>query len=160
MTIFRRPCLHTEGNHAQMKPKVHFRACYTSMKIRGPTSRRKSAQDHEKRHFWQTRGRYKDPRAKWRTKPTKLQGNTKEQHQGPPISCPEEGGPEGGHLGSADLLGHPTPCLAQWGPSFSCIFSKCFLRRLLVVPPRKITQCSTHGGLYKEEESPKFNTQQ
>ena len=42
-----------EGNHAQMKPKVHFRACYTSMGIRGPTSRSKSAQAQEKTHFRQ-----------------------------------------------------------------------------------------------------------
>ena len=41
MTIFRRPCLHTEGNHAQLKPTIHFRVCYTSMRIRGPTSRSK-----------------------------------------------------------------------------------------------------------------------
>ena len=41
MTIFRRLYLHTEGKHAQMKPTIHFRACYTSMRIRGPTSRSK-----------------------------------------------------------------------------------------------------------------------
>ena len=44
MTIFRRPCLHMEGNHVQMKPTVQFRACYKNMRIRDPTSRSKSAQ--------------------------------------------------------------------------------------------------------------------
>ena len=29
-----------------------------------------------------------------------------------------------------------------------------------MVPPRKLTQGSTLGGLYKEEESPPFNTPQ
>ena len=54
MTIFRRPCLHMEGNHAQMKPTLQFRACYTRMRIREPTSRSKSAQAQEKTHFRQS----------------------------------------------------------------------------------------------------------
>ena len=54
MTIFRRPCLHMEGNHAQMKPTLQFRACYTSMRIIEPTSRSKSAQAQEKTHFRQS----------------------------------------------------------------------------------------------------------
>ena len=54
MTIFRRPCLHMEGNHAQIKPTLQLRACYMSMRIREPTSRSKSAQAQEKTHFRQS----------------------------------------------------------------------------------------------------------
>ena len=32
ITIFRRPCLHIEENHAQAKIKIHFKALYSFMK--------------------------------------------------------------------------------------------------------------------------------
>ena len=49
---------------------------------------------------------------------TKLQGNTKEQHQGPPISCPEEGGPEGVPFGAGQPTGSPDPLLGPNRPIF------------------------------------------
>ena len=49
---------------------------------------------------------------------TKLQGNTKEQHQGPPISCPEEGGLEGVPFGAGRHTGSPDPLLGPNRPIF------------------------------------------
>ena len=69
-------------------------------------------------------------------------------------------GLRGRRLGSANLLGRPTPYWAQTGPSFACRLPLHCLRQPQMVPPRKFTQGSTLGGLYKEEESPPFNIQQ
>ena len=65
----------------------------------------------------------------------------------------------GCHLGSADPQGRPTPYWAQIGPYFACRLPPHCLRQPQMVPPRKFTQGSTLGGLYKEEESPQFKTQ-
>ena len=67
-------------------------------------------------------------------------------------------GPDGLRKGSAEPLGLPTPYWAQSGPSFSCKLPPRSLHRLQMVPPRKFTQGSTLGGLYKEEESPQFKS--
>ena len=69
-------------------------------------------------------------------------------------------GPRGRHLGPADPLGCPTPYWAQTGPSFACRLLPHCLCQPPMVPPQKFTEGSTLGGLYKEEESPPFNTQQ
>jgi len=69
-------------------------------------------------------------------------------------------GLRGRHLGSADPLGCPNPYRAQTGPSFACRLPPHCLCQPPMVPPRKLIQGSTLGGLYKEEESPPFNTQQ
>ena len=69
-------------------------------------------------------------------------------------------GSRGCHLGPADPLGRPTPYWAQTGPSLACRFPPHCLCWPRMVPPRKLTQGSTLGGLYKEEESPPFNIQQ
>jgi len=161
MTIFRRPCLHMEGNHAQMKPKVHFRACYTSMRIRGPTSRSKSAQAQEKTHFRQNQKQIQGSKGQMTSLTHLTFGEHPQANTGSPqgVHRPKMG-PDGLRKGSAEPLGRPTPYWAQSGPSFSCKLPPRPLRRLQMVPPRKFTQGSTLGGLYKEEESPQFSTQQ
>ena len=150
-----------EGNHAQMKPTLQFRACYTSMRIREPTSRSKSAQAEEKTHFRQSQKQTQGSEGQ-KSSITHL---TFEEHPHANTGSPQgvhrpKMGPNALRKGSAKPLGRPTPYWAQSGPSFSCKLPLRPLRRLQMVPPQKFTQGSTLGGLYKEEESPQFNTQQ
>ena len=49
---------------------------------------------------------------------TKLEGDTKEQHQGPPTSCLEEGGPEGAPFGAGRPTRSPDPLLVPNRPIF------------------------------------------
>ena len=120
MTVFKRPCLQMEGNHAQMKPTVQFRACYMSMRTREPTSRSKSAEDLEKSHFRQNQMQTQGSEGQM-TSLTHLtfgehpQANTGSQ-QG--VHRPKMG-PDGLRKGSAKPRGCLTPYWAQSGPSFS-----------------------------------------
>ena len=158
MTIFRRPCLHMEGNHAQMKPTVQFRACYMSMRIREPTSRSKSAQVLEKSHFRQNQKQTQGSEGQMTSLTHLTFGEHPQANTGSPHRPKMR--PDGLRKGSAEPMGHPTPYWAQSGPSFSCKLPPHPLRRLQMVPPRKFTQGSTLGGLYKKKESPQFNTPQ
>ena len=140
-----------------MKPKVHFRACYMSMGIRGPTSRSKSAQAQEKTHFRQNWKKTQGSKGQM----TSLTHLTFEEHPQPTqgVHRPKMG-PGGLRKGSAEPPGRPTPYWAQSGPSFSCKLPPHSLRWLRMVPPRKLMRRSTLRGLYKEEESPPFNKPQ
>jgi hypothetical protein len=52
----------------------------------------------------------------------------------------------------------PTRSAGRLGPSFSWSLPSRFLRWFWVIPPRLFSLGSVLGGLYKEEESPPFNT--
>ena len=155
MTVFRRPCLHMEGNHAQMKPTLQFRACYTSMRIRGPTSRSKSAQAQEKTHFRQSQKQTQGSEGQMSSLTHLTFGEHPHANTGSPqgVHRPKMG-PDGLRKGPAEPLGRPTPFWAQSGPTFSCSSLVHPLRRSRMVPPRKLRRRSTLRGLYKEEESP------
>ena len=114
MTVFRRLGLHTEGNHAQMNPKVHFRACYTSMGIRGPTSRSKSAQAQEKTHFRQNQKQTQRSKSQMTSLTHLSFGEHPQANTGSPqgVHRPKMG-PDGLRKGSAEPLGRPTPYWAQ-----------------------------------------------
>ena len=144
-----------EGNHAQMNPKVHFRACYTSMGIRGPTSRSKSTQAQEKTHFRQNQKQAQGSERQMTSLTHLTFGEHPQANTGSPqgVHRPKMG-PDGLRKGSAEALGRPTPYWAQSGPSFSCKLRPHSLRQLWMVPPRKLMQRSTLRGLFKEEESP------
>ena len=144
-----------------MKVKIHFRECYTSMRIRGPTSRSKSAQAQEKTHFRQNQKQTQRSKGQMTSLTHLTFGEHPQANTGSPqgIHRPKTG-PDGLKKGSAETLGWPTPYWARSGPSFSYKLKPRLLRRLQMVPPQKFTQGSTLGGLYKEEESPQFNTQQ
>ena len=161
MTVFRRPCLHMERNHAQMKQKVHFRACYMSIGIRGLTSRSKSAQAQEKTHFRQNQKQTQGSKGQMTSLTHLTFGEHPQANTGSPqgVHRPKMG-PGSLRKGSAEPLGRPTPYWAQSGPSFSCSSLAHPLRRCRMVPPRKLMRRPTLRGLYKEEESPPFNTQQ
>ena len=136
-----------------MKPKVHFRACYTSMGIRGPTSRSKSAQAQQNQK--QTPGSKRQM--------TCLTHVTFGEHPQANTGSPQgvhrpKMGPGSHRKGLAKPLGCPTPYWAQSGPSFSCSSLAHPLRRCRMVPPRKLMRRSTLRGLYKVEESPPLNT--
>ena len=159
MTVFRRSCLHMEGNHAQMKPIVQFRACYTSMRIREPTSRSKSAQAQEKTHFRQNQKQTQGSKGQM----TSLTHLTFGEHPQNKIGSRQgvhytKMEPNGLRKGPAEPLGRPTPFWAQSGPTFSCSPLAHPLLRSRMVPPRKLRRRSTLRGLYKEEESPPLNT--
>ena len=135
MTIFRRPCLHMEGNNAQINPTLQFRACYMSMRIREPTSRSKSAQAQEKTHFRQNWKKTQGSKGQM----TSLTHLTFEEHPQPTqgVHRPKMG-PGGLRKGSAEPPGRPTPYWAQSGPSFSCSSLTHRLPRCRMVPPRKL----------------------
>ena len=125
------------------------------MRIREPTSRSKSAQAQQNQK--QTQGS--------KGQMTCLTHVTFGEHPQANTGSPQGAhrpkmGPDGIRKGSAKPLGHPTPYCAQSGPSFSSNLSTHSLRRLRMVPPQKLMRRSTLIGLYKEEESPPFNTQQ
>ena len=108
-----------EENHAQIKIKVHFKALYESTRIGGPHHKSiqppsPSKKDTSDKSEADTRiqGPNDIPNH------TKLQGNTKEQHQGPPTSCPKEGGPEGVPFGAGQPTGSPDPLLGPNRPIF------------------------------------------
>ena len=150
-----------EGNHAQMKPTVQFRACYMSMRIRGPTSGSKSAQAQEKTHFQQNQKQTQGSKGQM----TSLTHLTFREHPQAKTGSPQgvhwmKMGPNGLRKGPAKPLGCPTPFWAQSGPTFSCSPLAHPLRRSRMVPPRKLMRRSTLRGLYKEEESRPFNTPQ
>src|SRR6185369_11325413 len=110
-----------EGNHAQMKPTKQFRACYTSMRIREPTSRSKSAQAQEKTHFRQNQKQTQGSEGQM----TSLTHLTFEEHPQANMGSPQgvhrpKMGPDGLRKGSAEPLGCPTHYWAQSGPSFPC----------------------------------------
>ena len=136
MTIFRRPCLHMEGNHAQMKPTVQFRACYISMRIREPTSRSKSAQAQEKTHFRQNQKQTQGSEGQM-TSLTHLtfRGHPQDNTESPQGVHRPKMGPDGLRKGSAEPLGRPTPYWAQSGPSFSCKLPSHSLHQPRMVPP-------------------------
>ena len=150
-----------EGNHAQMKPTLQFRACYKIMRIREPTSRSKSAQAQEKTHFRQNQKQTQGSEGQMTSLTHLTFGEHPQANTGSPqgVHRPKMG-PDGLRKGSVEPLGRPTHYWAQSGPSFPCKLLPRPLRRLQMVPPRKFTQGSTLGGLYKEVESPQFNTQQ
>ena len=149
-----------ERNHAQMKPTLQFRACYTSMRIREPTSRSKSAQAQEKTHFRQSQKQTQGSEGQISSLTHLTFGEHPHANTGSPqgVHRPKMG-PNSLRKGSAEPLGRPTAYWAQSGTSFSCKLPPRLLRQLQMVPPRKFTQGSNLGGLYKEE-SPQFNTPQ
>ena len=139
MTVFRRPCLHMERNHAQMKPTLQFRACYMSMRIREPTSRSKSAQAQEKTHFRQNQKQTQGSKGQMTSLTHLTFGEHPQANTGSPqgVHRPKMG-PGSLRKGSAEPLGRPTPYWAQSGPSFSCSSLTHRLRRCRMVPPRKL----------------------
>ena len=132
MTVFRRPCLHMEGNHAQMKPTLQFRACYMSMRIREPTSRSKSTQAQEKTHFRQSQKQTQGSEGQMSSLTHLTFGEHPQANTGSPHR--PKMGPDGLRKGSAEPLGRPTPYWAQSGPSFSYKLPPRPLRRLQMVP--------------------------
>ena len=142
-----------------MKPKVHFRASYMSMGIRGPTSISKSAQAQEKTHFRQNQKQTQGFKGQMMSLTHLTFGEHPQANTGSPqgVHRPKMG-PGSLRKGSVEPLGHPTPYRAQSGPTFSCSPLAHPLRRSRMVPPRKLRRRSTLRGLYKEEESPPLNT--
>ena len=104
-----------------MKPKVHFRACYTSMGIRGPTSRSKLAQAQEKTHFRQNQKQTQRSMGQMTSLTHLTFGEHPQANTGsPPGVHRPKMGPDGLRERSAEPLGRLTPYWAQSGPSFSC----------------------------------------
>ena len=137
-----------------MNPKVHFRACYTSMRIRGPTSRSKSAQVQEKTHFRQNLKQTQGSKGQMTSLTHFTFGKRPQDNTwGPQGVHRPKMGPDSLRKGPAEPLGRPTPFWAQSGPTFSCSSLVHPLRRSRMVPPRKLRRRSTLRGLYNEEES-------
>ena len=127
-----------EGNHAQMKAKVHFKECYTSMRIRGPISRSKSAQAQET-HFRQNQKQTQGSKGQM----TSLTHLTFGEHPQANTRSPQgvhrpKMEPDGLRKGPAEPLGRLTPFWAQSGPTFSCSPLAHPLRWSRMVPPRKL----------------------
>ena len=142
-----------------MKPKVHFRACYTSMGIRGPTSRSKLAQAQEKTHFRQNQKQTQRSKGQMTSLTHLAFGEHPQTNTGSPQGIHRlKIGQNGLRKGPVEPLGCPTPFWAQSGPSFSYGSLAHPLRRSRMVPPRKLRRRSTLRRLYKEEESPPLNT--
>ena len=102
-----------------MKPKVHFRACYTSMGIRGPTSRSKSAQAQEKTHFRQNQKQTQGSKGQMTSLTHLTFGGHPQANTGSPqgVHRPKMR-PDGLRKGSAKPLGRPTPT----GPNQAHLF--------------------------------------
>ena len=148
--------MHTEGNHAQIKPTLQLRACYMSMRIREPTSRSKSAQAQD---FRQSQKQTQGSEGQMSSLTHLTFGEHPHVNTGSPQGVHKlKMGPDGLRKGPAEPLGRPTPFWAQSGPTFSCSSLVHPLRRSRMVPHRKLRRRSTLRGLYKEEESPPLNT--
>ena len=129
------------------------------MRIRGPISRSKSAQAQEKTHFRQNQKQTQGSKGKMTSLTHLTFGEHPHANTGSPqgVHRPKMG-PDDLRKGPAEPLGRSTPFWAQSGPTFSYSPLAHPLRRSRMVPPRKMRRRSTLRGLYKEEESPPFNT--
>ena len=96
-----------------MKPKVHFRACYTSIRIRGPTSRSKLAQDHEKRHFYKPEEDTRIQGPNDVPNQQNFRGTQRSNTKAHLSVVQRKEGPRGAHSGSVDPLGRPNHYWAQ-----------------------------------------------
>ena len=102
-----------------MKPKVHFRACYTSMRIRGPTSRSKSAQAQEKTHFRQNQKQTQGSKGQMTSLTHLTFGEHPQANTGSPQGVHRPNmGPDGIRKGSAEPFGSPDPLLGPIRPIF------------------------------------------
>ena len=124
------------------------------MRIRGPTSRSKSAQAQEKTHFRQNQKQTHGSKGQMTSLTHLTFGEQLQAKTGSPQGVHwMKMGPNGLRKGPAEPLGCPTPFWAQSGPTFSCSSLVHPLRRSRMVPPRKLRRRSTLRGLYNEEES-------
>ena len=110
-----------EGNHAQMKPTLQFRACYMSMRIREPTSRSKSAKAQEKTHFRQSQKQTQRSEGQMSSLTHLTFGEHPHANTGSPqgVHRPKMG-PDGLRKGPVEPLGRLTPFLGRQAPSSTC----------------------------------------
>ena len=128
-------------NHAQTKGNVHIRAFYISTGIRGPTSRSKSAQAQEKRHFRQKQRQahgFKGPNDKLNQ--AIIRHARQNQHKEPTRNESTKDGPKRPQQG----------CGRSPGPKQAQLFlaashNSLNLFRTCIVPPRESNRGSALG---------------
>ena len=150
-----------EENCAQIKIKVHFKALYESTRIGGPNHKSIQPPRPSKMILLTNQRQIQGSKGQmtYQTKQN-LRGTQRSNTRAHLPAVQRKEGLRGRHLGLADPLGRPTPYWAQTGPSLACRLPPHCLCQPRMVPPRKFTEGSTLGGLYKEEESPPFDIQQ